>query len=97
VLAALHAQQRQERLAEATSRHRATLATPTVSPTPSSEWMPVMTLSTPYLPLVTLLFDRRVQAVGALALSLIAMLLLGADGAEAGKANRLIIGGGSGS
>jgi hypothetical protein len=59
--------------------------------------MPVMTLSTPYLPLVTLLFDRRVQAVGALALSLIAMLLLGADGAEAGKANRLIIGGGSGS
>jgi hypothetical protein len=97
VLAAFHHQQRQERLAEATSRHRATPAISTVSPTPSSEWMPAMTLSTLYLPLVTLLLDRRAQAIGALAVTLIASLLLGVGGEEAGKANRAIITGGAGS
>jgi hypothetical protein len=56
-----------------------------------------MTLSTLYLPLVTLLLDRRAQAIGALAVTLIASLLLGVGGVEAWKANRAIITGGAGS
>jgi hypothetical protein len=53
--------------------------------------MRAMSLSTLYLTIVAVVLDRRDQAVGAVALALVASVLLGVDGAEAGK--RIITGG----